>query len=269
MTSYLFLALADAIISFILFRYLYLRNKTTWLRAVLVMAALIFAIPAVLFLSNYLLHIPDGTWFINFHSLPGAEASSGLVGAILGVMFACSRVRPNWIYIPVLTVSMIIGAILLVIPFVKQILYKLDYSQLENRWNNGICQQSSGSTCVPSSCATVIRVLGGNLTERELATEAGTTERGTEIWYMMRAIRRHGYEMEPLAVKSLKEMQAPAILGVKIGTAGHVVALISMDDASLKIADPLLSSPQRYTWKDFDQVYNPASIYFVIRHVGR
>lgn len=265
MTSYLFIALANAIVSFILFRSLYLRNGMMWLRAACVMVAFVLATPSVLFLSNYLLHIPDGIWFINFHSLSGIESSSGLVGALLGVIFASARPRPHWLSIPVLTISTVVAVMLLIVPFAKQLLNRLDYSKLENRWNNGICQQSSMSTCVPASCATVARMLGGSLTERELAIEAGTTSRGTEIWYMRRALHRHGYEIEARAAKSLKDASAPSILGVKVGSVGHVVVLMSKTDAGPEIADPLLGQRQRYTWTDFERMYQPNRVYFVIR----
>jgi hypothetical protein len=88
---------------------------------------------------------------------------------------------------PFLAISVLVAAMLLIAPFGKQLFFKLDYSQLRDRWNDGICQQTSPSTCVPASCATIIRMLGGNLTEQELARDAGTNKRGTEIWYMMRA----------------------------------------------------------------------------------
>jgi ABC-type bacteriocin/lantibiotic exporter with double-glycine peptidase domain len=145
--------------------------------------------------------------------------------------------------------------------------FRQDYSKLENRWENGVCQQTSSSTCVPSSCATVVRMLGGSLTERELAREAGTNRRGTEIWYMMRAMHRHGYEIEARTAESLKDAPVPSILGVKIGGAGHVVVLMSKTDAGPVIGNPFSGPPRRYTWKAFEERYHPSPVCFVIRPV--
>ena len=265
MTRYLFVAIANAIIGFVLFRGLYLRSRTACLRAALVMVAFVLATPAVLFSSNYLLHIPyENCWFVNFHTLPGIEASSGLVGALLGVMFASARLRPRRLNTPVLTISSAVALMLLVAPFGKQILYRQDYSELENRWRNGVCQQTSPSTCVPASCATVIRLFGGSVTERELAREAGTNRRGTEIWYMMRAMHGHGYEMEVRVAQSLKDAPTPSILGVMVGSAGHVVVLMSKTDAGPEIGDPL-GPRRRCTWKAFERTYHPKLVYCVIR----
>lgn len=140
MTGYLPLAITAAVVSLMLFRFLYLRSKVVWLRVVLVVAAIALATPAALFISNYILHIPESVWFINFHSLPGIEATSGLVGALLGILFASARLRPNMLDIPVMAVATIIAFLMLLVPFGKQLFCPLDYSALENRWNDGVCQ---------------------------------------------------------------------------------------------------------------------------------
>lgn len=260
-------AIAVAILSFILFRSLYLRTKKPSVHSACVFTASLLAIPPVLFLSNYLLHIPNSIWFINFHSLPGAEASSGLIGALLGVMFASSRLRSRQPSTSVLRISTVIAVMLLIAPFGKQLFFRQDYSKLGNSWVNGVCEQTSSSTCVAASCATVVRMLGGNLTERELAKEAGSNRRGTEIWYMIRAIRRHGYEIEPRYAKSVKDVPTPAVLGVKIGGAGHVVVLMSESDAGPEIGNPFQGRRGHYTWEAFERRYHPEPIYYVIRPV--
>jgi hypothetical protein len=267
MAKYLLFAVLGGVISFILFRSLYLRNKAVYLRATLVLAASALAVPAVLFSSNYLLKLPYEVWFINFHSLPGAEALSGLVGALLGVMFASAKLRPNPLNNSILMISTVIAVMLLIAPFGKQILYRPDYSKLENVWKNDVCCQTSSFTCVPASCATVIKILGGNVMEKDLAVEAGTNMRGTEIWYMMRALRKFGYKIEARAAKSLEEIPAPCVLGVKVGNIGHVVAVMSKNDDGIEIGEPLSGMRKHYTWQALGKRYHPSLIYYVVKPV--
>jgi predicted double-glycine peptidase len=261
MTRYLFVAIANAILVFALFRSLYLRAGKPWQRAALVVAAFVLAVPALLFAGNYLLRLPNGIWFVNFHSVPGAEASSGLVGALLGLVFATRRGNRS-----IRALSTIAAMILLLTPFAKQLFFRLDYSEMSNIWNNGVCRQSRTTTCVPASCATVIRMLGGNVTEQELARDAGSNRRGTEIWYMRRALRKHGYEMEARDAKSSTDIQAPSVVGVKVGSGGHVVALMSKTDAGPEIGDPL-GTHKRYTWAEFENRYHPNGVYLLIRPI--
>ncbi|MEN6520709.1 MAG: cysteine peptidase family C39 domain-containing protein [Armatimonadota bacterium] len=269
MIRYLPIAVVSAVISFTLFRSLYLYTKSKLLRAVIALAAFVFATPAASFASNYLLNLPNEAWFFNLHSLPGIEAASGLIGAFLGVMFADSKLRQNRLNTPVLTVATIITAMMLVSPFTDQLFFRQDYSKLTNEWTNGICRQTSSYTCVPASCATIIKLLGGNVTEQEIAREAGTTKRGTEIWYMMRALRKHGYKIEPHSAKSLKDMPTPCILGIKLGSIGHAVVLMSKSTDGPEIGDPLSGQRKHYTWKLFERNYHPSPVYFVIKPLER
>lgn len=264
MTRYLLLAIGLAITSFVFLRLVYQRSKAAPLRAALVLFACFLTTPSLMFLCNYILNTPSGNWFYYYHSLPGIESSSGLVGALLGVVTASINRNPRWVKIPILIVSILLAMPLIMAPFAKKILYKLDYSTLENRWTKGICKQSSPSTCVPASCATVIKLLGGNVSERELAIEAGTTRRGTELWYMMRSLRKHGFQMNAYAASSLKDAPTPCILGVKVGRAGHVVVMISKNAAGPEIGDPS-GIRKHYTWAVFERGYHPNNQYFCIR----
>ncbi|MEN6371759.1 MAG: cysteine peptidase family C39 domain-containing protein [Armatimonadota bacterium] len=269
MIRYLPIAVISAVISFTLFRMLYLYTTTKLLRAAIALAAFVLAAPAVLFTSNYLLNIPNEIWFINLRSLPGTEAISGLIGALSGVMFADSKLRPNQLNTPILVFATIITAVMLAAPFAEQLFFRQDYSTLSNEWTNGICRQTSLSTCVPASCATVIKMLGGNVTEKEIASEAGTDKKGTEIWYLMRALRKHGYKIEVYSAKSSKDMPAPCILSIKLGHISHAVVLMSKNSAGPEIGDPLSGQRKHYTWKLFERNYHPAPVYYVIKPLER
>jgi ABC-type bacteriocin/lantibiotic exporter with double-glycine peptidase domain len=157
----------------------------------------------------------------------------------------------------------VVGIILLLVPFGKQLFYtKVEYSGLKNVWKDGVCKQTSGTTCMPASFATVVRLIGGNITEQELAREAATNSGGTEVWYLIRVLRRHGYEVDIRTAKSLKDASAPAVIG--LGVMGHVVVLMSKSNAGPEIGDPI-GYHRKYTWKDFEEGYEPKPVYFVVR----
>jgi len=157
MVNYLPLAVFITILGFVLFRTLYLRCNRTWMRFALMATSVVVSVPAVLFLCNYMWEVPSGAWFFSFHSLPAIEASSGFVGALLGVMFAHAKLHPHRLNLPVLAASVVVGITLLLVPFGKQLFYtKVEYSSLKDVWKDGVCKQTSGTTCMPASFATVV-----------------------------------------------------------------------------------------------------------------
>lgn len=259
-------AILTALAAFILFRRLYLVSKTVTVRIILILAGMVLAIPSVLFVSNYMLLIPCADWFVELHSLPGAEITSGLAGALLGVMYASSRLRPGKLNLPILAFFTIFTAGLVITPFAKQVCYGMNYSYLGNRRQDGICLQTSPYTCVPASAATIIRMLGDNVTERELAQAAGTTSRGTEVWYLTRALRKRGYEPDFGIVKSLRQAPVPSVVGVKLGSIGHVVVLLEKNDKGVVIGEPLRGRHE-YNWKTFQRLYRPTGTYITIERV--
>src|SRR5262249_32945228 len=93
----------------------------------------------------------------------------------------------------------------------------------------------------PASAATIVRRLGGYLSERETALEAFTCRSGTENWYLARALRRHGWETEFLfSDPSLAPLSA--IAGVRLrslGNSGHFVAMIDRHGQDFIVADPM------------------------------
>jgi hypothetical protein len=84
------------------------------------------------------------------------------------------------------------------------------------------------------------------------------------MWYMKRALRRHGYDLEVRTCNSLKDASAPSILGV----GGHVVTLMSKTASGPEIGDPL-GPHRRYTWGEFEKRHHPRRDYFVIRAMDR
>lgn len=251
-------AIIVGILIFVLFRRSYLRCSSIISRITLVLVGLILAFPAILFASNYLLLIPSANWYYALHAQPWAEVSSGLVGGILGIMFASARLRRGILNGFVLVVCSFFAISLIITPFAKQLFYAADNSSLKDTWKDGVCLQSSGHTCVPACVATLVRLQGGNLTEPNLAKAAGTSRRGTEFWYMDRVLRKKGYVAKIHHVRSVHDAPVPSILGVKPGSGGHVVVLLEKDDEGITIAEPL-HGRCTYTWSVFTRNYHPTN----------
>lgn len=252
------------ILIFHLFKYCYLHYSCIWCRTTIIIFGLALTIPAILFTSNYLLYIPYANWFYELHAKPGAEITAGFVTAILGVIYASSKLRPGKLNISILVACTILAVGLLVAPFSKQLLFAVDYTTLSNKWKNGVCLQTSGYTCVPACAATCIRLLGGRQTEQEIAKNAGTTTTGTETWYLARALRKVGYKPKFKYLKSIKNAPIPSIIGVRIGSIGHVVVLLAKDKQEVTIGEPLRGRCC-YPWKILQNYYNPDGSCIIIR----
>lgn len=261
-------ALLLAVVSFVGFRQLYLRWCSMVGRAVLVGAAFALATPGVLFASNYLLMLPYASWFIELHSLPGAEISSGLVGSWLGVMFASSRLRPSKLNGPILIVCAVMTVGLVCGPFLKQLYGHVYYETMDERWRDGVCLQSSSYTCMPASVTTIVKMMGGHITEPELAREAGSTVGGTEFWYLRRALRKHGFDCRFRWVGSARRAPVPCVLGVMNGDLPHAVVLLHKDAKGVVIGEPLRGR-REYDWALFKECYRPEGSAIVIVRTSR
>lgn len=266
MKIYFIPAIVLSVISFVVFRSLYLKTSSGLIRVILVLTAAALSTPAVWFTSNYALCIPYADWFFDFHTISGIEATSGLVGSMLGVMFASSKMRPNKLNGYILAVCSIMSAIILTAPFAKQLYYWPECIALEDKWEDGVCLQTSGYTCVPACAATLIRMQSGKVTEKELAIEAGSTPRGTEVWYLARALRKRGYEHKFKTLESVKDAPIPSILCVILTGVPHVVVLLEKDEQGVVIGEPM-SGKKKYSWKVFQRCYHPSNSCITIHKV--
>lgn len=141
---------------------------------------------------------------------------------------------------PVLTISCML--LLLFVPYAKSLIAPLKID-LQNKWVDGVCIQTTPSTCGPSSAATILHLFGISVTERELARECYTCGTGTENWYLARAMRSRGlvtdYRMTPAQPTMLP---TPSISGTQLGGkggAGHFIAILSHIPGGYIIGDPI------------------------------
>jgi hypothetical protein len=207
-----------------------------------VASTLLLATPGFFYAFYYSRLLGEPIWLYQVRSIPGSE----LLAAPSGFLAAWMQVRR----IPRLNLSTggrrflipVAFCFALAVPYLKPLLRPLDLKELQHHWVGGVCHQSTVSTCGPASAATVIRHLGGDVTECELATEAFTSRSGTENWYLVRALRRRGYDCD-FVLRTPMDVSLPAIAGVRLknlGGSGHFIALLARQHDRLVAADPMI-----------------------------
>ncbi|MFK5922022.1 MAG: cysteine peptidase family C39 domain-containing protein [Verrucomicrobiota bacterium] len=103
-----------------------------------------------------------------------------------------------------------------------------------------VCLQSTSSTCGAASGATILKALGVEVTESQLAAEAHSYMGGTEAWYLARALRKRGVTVRFRHGEGLDaEVNFPAIAGVRLGKVGHFIAILGKEGELFQIGDPL------------------------------
>lgn len=202
------------------------------------LAAAACAAPAVLFATYYLHLFDDAVWFYRFRSLPYSELSAAGAGLLAGLLYAWLASRG--IRARILLPALLLAGIL--VPYVKPLLNPLDTERLAGVCRNGVCLQSTASTCGPSSAATLLRLFGLEETEKTLAREAHTTASGTENWYLARALRRRGFPVHYAVLeRPVSRLPHPSIAGVVLpGGAGHFIAVLGETDAAYVLGDPMV-----------------------------
>jgi len=199
--------------------------------------SLILAVPGILYAIYYFHIINDQIWFYELRSFPYSELLASFSGLLAGTIFY--RIRKvsqiGSLFIPV---ALALG---IYMPYMKQLQSPLDPIILKDRWASGVCRQTSSSSCGPASSATLLKFLGVDIKESELAIECYTTESGTENWYISRAFRDRGFDVRYRMVSlPLYSIPYPSIAGVMVNGFGHFIPIIDYEDGIYVIGDPLI-----------------------------
>ncbi len=117
--------------------------------------------------------------------------------------------------------------------------------------------QTSSITCGPCAAASILFDYGETVTEKRLAQQAFTSRSGTLNWYLARAIRSYGYRVTFAAPSTLADVQAPAIIGVKLGHVGHFLVFFGKNKNTGKwiIGEPLNIGKTELSDSEFHQRY--------------
>jgi hypothetical protein len=201
----------------------------------------VLALPAIVYDVYYAKILGEPVWLYRVRALPGSEllASLGgvLAGWIQGRMVSHLRLSAfgKRFLVPVAF------GFAISLPYLKPLLRPLRSGTLQERWAGEACLQSTPSSCGPAAAATIVRRLGGGLSERELSRESFTSSSGTENWYLARTLRQHGFQTD-FVLSDRSKVALPAIAGVRLrslGNSGHFIALLERDGDKVVVADPM------------------------------
>lgn len=234
--------------------------------------ALVCLLPSILFLAYYL-HLFDAPWYYTLRALPGADGLAALAGLGLGIYFQrLAHVMGRQLF-PTEEASTKVHfrftsglfACMASVLWIALVFYKpfftLYREPVSNRWNGGVCLQTSPITCGPCAAASILFDFGETVTEKRLAQQSFSSNTGTLNWYLARAIRSYGYRVTFSAPQTLHDIKAPAIIGVKLGHAGHFLAFFGKNKSTGQwiIGEPLnvgkteLSDAEFYRRYTFDK----------------
>ena len=205
-------------------------------RLVLASVAAVLSVPAASFAAHYAHVLPETAGYYEFRSWHGTECLlviPGFAGGMVASMLPRRR----------LALPLFASAALAFVPILKPFIRPIDPATMRDEWKDGVCLQSTPSTCGAASTATVLASLGVRAREVELAREAHSYAGGTEAWYLARAARVRGCEARFRIVSGFDpDIPFPAVVGVRLESYGHFIAILSRDGDRFHVADPLTGS---------------------------
>jgi hypothetical protein len=229
------LGIISAILAFAAFFVAYRSSKriSTKSRILIAFLAIVAAIPAASFAVYYAHVIPEWNWYYQFRSIAGTEFLMVFIGVAGGMV---ATLMPRFLLvIPLLGV-----ALFSVAPIIKPFIGPIPNGSFRDEWNGEVCLQSTPSTCGAASTATILKQLGADVTESELAAEAHSYARGTEAWYLARAARSRGFDVNFKFNPGFSpEDGLPAVVGVRLESIGHFIAILGQEGDKFIIGDPL------------------------------
>ncbi|HWQ91652.1 MAG TPA: cysteine peptidase family C39 domain-containing protein [Clostridia bacterium] len=143
--------------------------------------------------------------------------------------------------------ALVIGCVS-VLPFAGPVINRADLAALQTRVDaDGICRQSNEYTCGPAAAVTVLRKLGLNAEEGEIAILARSCAMvGTDPDVLARALqKRYGGEGIVVEYRSFNKAEELKSSGLTIAVVAfnamqdHCVAILGMEANQVRIGDPL------------------------------
>jgi hypothetical protein len=202
---------------------------------------MMLALPWFLGMAYYA-HLFDQPWYYEWRAWRGTDFMMALFAIPLSLVFPPwkGQGRPRKALLQAL-LEFLLAVMVVMAVFAKPLLFPLPIDPQAARWHDGVCIQSTRASCGPCAVATVLRTLGLNLEEAQLANEAQTSQTGTLNWLLLRALRARGLTAVIAKSDDLAEVEAPAVVGVTLANsgAGHFVAYLGRTNGKLVIGDPL------------------------------
>lgn len=215
------------------------RKRSTAVGIALALVAALAAIPGVLFLCYFLHWFDSCVWYCEFRSVPGTELLAGGLGFAGGLVArGCGRVR--WFRLPAVAVLLLCTTGAIFVPHSKPFILPPKLERLDDSREGLVCMQSTGFSCGPACATTLLRLHGIPASERELARDCFTYGRGTENWYIARALRERGLRVTVFTRMPPDGVPAPCIAGVDLHGGGHYIVVLEDLGDAYRTADPLV-----------------------------
>lgn len=210
----------------------------------------LLTLPALSFIVYYFHWFEPGFFYIEFRAIPYVEVLTGF--AALAIAYFPKKYLLAMFQYGI--VNAMIAICFVMIPFMKPILSPI-LRVLEDDWKDGVCMQSCGSTCGPSSLATIYKYYDISQTEQAIAEKSFSCASSTEIWYLIRYARQHHLQVKCEKIQGIETVTVPAILGTIVGTtSGHFVTLLGKEGEYYFIGDPLRGKV-KLTATEFNEFY--------------
>jgi hypothetical protein len=249
-------AVACSVIAFAL-TYSRLRLRSLKVRLVFLFGFALLATPSVLFAIYYLHVLPERAWFYTLRSWSGTEFLVVFLGCAAA---AAASLLPRLL----LVVPLFAMVALAVVPYVKPLIGPLSDSEFYEHQRGDICLQSTPSTCGPASVTTILWRLGAQTSERATARAAFSYAGGTEAWYLARYVRSKGFTPRFDFRRTFSpSVGLPAVVGVRLGSVGHFIAVLDISGDQVTFADPL-SGQERIPLSQFQRRYQFTGFHMVI-----
>lgn len=193
----------------------------------------LLAIPGLSFTGHYFHLVPEWALYFQFRSIPGTELALIPIGALGG--FAAAVLPRVLLILPLMG-----AAVFVTVPFIKPFIGPIPKGALKDQWRDGVCLQSTYSTCGAASLATILKTQGADATESELAAEAHSYSGGTEAWYLARCARSRGMAVRFVSSEGFDlDAPLPAMFGVRLGSNGHFIPILERRGDLFLVGDPL------------------------------
>jgi hypothetical protein len=257
------LGVLSAVLAFVAFFLVYRGAKGTPIKTRIHFSLLgvLAAIPGASFAAYYAHMLPEPGWYYQFRSVTGTELFVVFLGVAGGLV---ATLLPRLLLIlPLLGV-----AAFSIVPIIKPFIGPIPEGRLRDEWDGEVCLQSSRSTCGAASTATIMKQFGTDVTEAELAAEAHSYGGGTEAWYLARAARSHGFDVDFEIGPGFSPGDGlPAVVGVRLGSIGHFIPILGQEGDRFVIGDPLRGR-ELLSREELEQRYDFTGFHMRIRRKG-
>lgn len=226
------------------------------------------ALPGVVFALYYFKIFGEAIWLYKFRSIPFTELTASGAGFLAGLLDGklvsdekFRRIAGRPFFAGVLALG-------LIVPYLKPIVLRPRWNEFQNRWSDGVCLQTSESSCGPACAATLLKRRGQTMTEVEIARASFTSRTGTENWYLARALRKCGMDVRFVLQTNLSDAWPyPAIAGVRLpksDNSGHFITVLDRRGDNYVIGDPI-EGEINLSQAEFRRLYTFTGFFMVVK----